>query len=85
MAVPPEGRVWEEQQAVNHLSEYKNQYQRLRNVKRSAYDMARPSALTAKTRVLPTLPPHFPHEPEVNALSMPMITRRPVWSFAADA
>ena len=50
-----------------------------------AYDMARPSALIANTRVLPTLLLHSPHKPDVNALSMPMMTRRPVWVFAAAA
>jgi hypothetical protein len=54
-------------------------------MKTVAYDMARPSALIANTRVLPTLLPHLPHQPDVNALSMPMMTRRPVWTFAAAA
>ena len=81
-----EGRMGEQEQAVNHLSEYKNRSrQSSRNAKTDAYEVARPSALTANTRVLPTLLPHLPHQPEVNALSMPMMTRRPVWTFAAAA
>jgi hypothetical protein len=52
-------------------------------VKTGAYDVARPSALMAKTRVLPTRLPHLPHQPEVNALSIPIMTRRPVWTLAA--
>lgn len=78
-----EGRVRKQQKAVNHLSECKNQPTVLENAKTDAYDMARPSALIAKTRVLPTLLPHLPHQPDVKALSMPMMTRRPVWIFAA--
>jgi hypothetical protein len=54
-------------------------------MKSYAYDMARPRALTANTRVLPTLPPHFDHQLEVNALRIPAVTRRPIWSFAAAA
>jgi len=80
------GRVGEKEQAINHLSEYKNQPRLgLQSGKSGAYDMARPSALIANTRVLPTLLPHLPHQANVDALSMPAMTRRPVWIFAAAA
>lgn len=86
MAVLADWRVGEQEHAVNHLSEYKNQPTLgLRNARIDAYDIARPSALIANTRVLPTRLPHLPHQPDVNALSTPMMTRRPVWIFVAAA